>query len=97
VIEILLAFLFFWAVLLAGAQIERRRKRKPKLVCGCTHHLSKHNPKTGACRVDTVRFDSGNRETARLSCSCLIYTGDYPEDWQSRIMQIEMNRKELEG
>lgn len=37
---------------------------EPQPVCGCTHHLSFHNPRTGACAVD--------------DCRCQQYVGPEP-------------------
>jgi hypothetical protein len=36
----------------------------PQPVCGCSHHLSFHNPRTGACAVD--------------DCRCQQYVGPEP-------------------
>jgi hypothetical protein len=94
--EFIVAFILYVVVFLVGMQVARRRAVKPKLMCGCNHHLSSHSPKTGVCGEVTVRFTgNGQREVGRYVCPCLIYTGDYPADWQARLMQIEMNRKEL--
>jgi hypothetical protein len=37
---------------------------EPQPVCGCTHHLSFHNPRTGDCAVD--------------DCRCQQYVGPEP-------------------
>jgi hypothetical protein len=37
---------------------------EPQPVCGCTHHLSFHNPRTGECAVD--------------GCRCQQYVGPEP-------------------
>lgn len=37
---------------------------EPQPVCGCTHHLSFHNPRTGSCAVE--------------ECRCQQYVGPEP-------------------
>jgi hypothetical protein len=41
---------------------------QPRPVCGCTHHYSMHDPKTGECQVAV-----GDGE-----CACVRYTGPVP-------------------
>jgi hypothetical protein len=49
------------AVIAAKAELAERRSAAlrpppdPQPVCGCTHHLSFHNPGTSACAVDDCR------------------------------------------
>jgi hypothetical protein len=89
--EFILAFALYWVIFLVGMCVRRRWKPTPNLVCGCTHHLAQHNPNTGDCNVTTVRYRN-EEEMNRSECPCLIYTGDYPADWQVRLMQKELER-----
>jgi hypothetical protein len=49
------------AIIAAKAELEESRTTalrpppEPQPVCGCTHHLSFHNPATSACAVDDCR------------------------------------------
>jgi hypothetical protein len=55
------------ATLGAKAQLEERRHAtppEPQPVCGCSHHLSFHNPRTSTCAVD--------------GCRCQQYIGPEP-------------------
>ncbi len=57
-------------IIAAKAELEEKRsaalKRppEPQAVCGCSHHLSFHNPRTGAC--------------AEENCRCQQYVGPEP-------------------
>lgn len=90
-------FLVFILILCAGTtvfglverEMRRRRKRRreaiygPEPVCGCKHHYSFHNPKTGLCKSQArtaVRWDgdgAANRWELR-SCGCQRYVGPQP-------------------
>lgn len=69
----------------------RQRRRTPKElvpVCGCKHHLSNHDPKTGACNTMTVsksliRYDDNDNpvyEKQNLPCPCRHYVGPVPAE-----------------
>jgi hypothetical protein len=71
-------------ILLAGILIGRfmpgrRRTAKPvpppKPVCGCGHHLARHDPATNAChaQVSADKFD-----IRRERCTCRRYVGPEP-------------------
>jgi hypothetical protein len=55
-----------------------RAHRTPKTpkpyVCGCGHHLAKHDPKTNACNVMIIGFDVDR------PCPCMQYIGERPLD-----------------
>jgi hypothetical protein len=51
-------------------------------VCGCTHHYSMHDPKTGAC-VATVPVDKYAQNGEQIGkelvpCACVRYVGPEP-------------------
>jgi hypothetical protein len=58
------------AVLAAKAELAEKKSSalrpppEPQPVCGCSHHLSFHNPRTSACAVD--------------DCRCQQYVGPEP-------------------
>lgn len=58
------------AILQAKAELAERKSAarrpapEPQPVCGCSHHLSFHNPQTAACAVD--------------DCRCQQYVGPEP-------------------
>ena len=58
------------AILKAKAELLEKQRAAPQLppepqaVCGCSHHLSFHNPRTSACAVD--------------DCRCQQYVGPEP-------------------
>ena len=58
------------AVIAAKAELAEKRNAalqapsEPQPVCGCSHHLSFHNPRTSACAVD--------------DCRCQQYVGPEP-------------------
>jgi len=58
------------AVIAAKAELAEKRNAalqappEPQPVCGCSHHLSFHNPRTSACAVD--------------DCRCQHYVGPEP-------------------
>lgn len=57
------------AVLAAKGQLAEKRNaalqpQEPQAICGCSHHLSFHNPRTSSCAVD--------------DCRCQQYVGPEP-------------------
>jgi hypothetical protein len=58
------------AIIAAKAELAEKRNAAlkpppdPQPICGCSHHLSFHNPGTGACAVD--------------DCRCQQYVGPEP-------------------
>ena len=65
----------------------RRRVKPPKPVepiCGCDHHHSYHDPKTGEChgqvRGKPLQYDGYGYATAwgKAQCTCKQYTGPTP-------------------
>jgi hypothetical protein len=58
------------AIIAAKGQLAETRKQslsappEPQAICGCSHHLSFHNPRTSACAVD--------------DCRCQQYVGPEP-------------------
>jgi hypothetical protein len=82
-------FLLGALVALAGVGIGRflpARRRTPRAreavqpVCGCTHHHSFHDPRTGACGGQV--YIDGSRGYYGLSkykgCTCRQYSGPVP-------------------
>lgn len=52
-------------------------------ICGCTHHHSYHDPKTGECNAAVLvpsRYDNYGNVTARKHepCGCARYSGPVP-------------------
>lgn len=82
----------FAAGTLAGRLMPARRRTPkpptlappPKPICGCTHHLSFHDPKTSHChglmKGKPVRYDLWNAPTAydKVPCTCRQYSGPTP-------------------
>jgi hypothetical protein len=70
--------------------IAGRRTRKPKPVdplkpiCGCTHGLHSHDPKTKKCNASVSRAVYNKRGDwigkEWVGCSCMQYTGPMPLD-----------------
>lgn len=64
----------------------RRRRPKPpppiKPICGCMHHKSSHDPKTGACNaaVERPKYNSiGDHIGIEYrDCACRQYVGPEP-------------------
>lgn len=74
----------FLAGMIAG-RVWPARRRKPKPVtpvCGCTHHRSVHDSKTGACHAavrNLMRYDENEMPVYQmLPCACRQYTGPEP-------------------
>jgi hypothetical protein len=76
---------------LAGQWLPRphRRRGQPKPpkpvapVCGCSHHYSYHDPKTGECHGTVavpVKWSQYGDERAWRNepCGCRVYTGPQP-------------------
>jgi hypothetical protein len=59
----------------------QRPPKAPEAICGCEHHLSMHDLKTGACheqvQTDEEIFSHDNRFLAYkvAQCSCRHYVG----------------------
>jgi len=71
------------AGMLAGRLWPARRKGpKPKEpvrpVCGCSHHLSFHDPKTGECHGVIEIPTSASRDSYHQPCTCRQYSGATP-------------------
>lgn len=80
-------------ILLAGIAIgrvirlrARPRAYKPKVVqpiCGCKHHYSMHDPKTGICSGgfdewgDAVNYQRVGKKDG-TPCTCKVYSGPQP-------------------
>jgi len=64
----------------------RRGPRQVEPVCGCEHHHSFHDPKTGQCHGmmdgNPVAFTHYNSPTAweQVPCTCRQYSGPLPVD-----------------
>ena len=61
----------------------RREDPKPvEAVCGCTHHYSFHDPKTGACMASVAvdKYSEKGKQVGveHLPCACVRYTGPEP-------------------
>lgn len=71
----------------------KKRFKEPKPICGCKHHYSMHDPKTGVCHSlmygaeVAVRDKNGNvvKENGyiktiseKVPCGCRVYTGPEP-------------------
>lgn len=86
----LLAGAFVLAVgILIGRLLPERRKG-PKAVealCGCTHHHSFHDPKTGQCHSLMRVPSTASRDSYHTPCTCKQYSGPtvYPEFYAPEI------------
>lgn len=61
------------AGLLVGRYVGRTRVRYR---CDCGHSLAMHDPETGGCHAQQVRFISNNRADRKLMlCDCQRYVG----------------------
>lgn len=56
-----------------------RVAKDPKPVCGCTHHLSMHDPTTNQCHATRQVNDYGE-PTRFVTCTCRQYVGPKPID-----------------
>jgi hypothetical protein len=61
----------------------RRKSPKPvEAVCGCEHHHSMHDPKTGACNAEASASAYDKRGNwignQYKPCACLRYSGPEP-------------------
>jgi len=61
----------------------RRRIKPPKPVqpiCGCDHHHSYHDPKTGEVRGKPLQYDAYGYTTTwgKAQCTCKQYSGPVP-------------------
>ena len=62
-----------------------RRRARPKPVepiCGCRHHLAKHDPETGECHDTDTRYEfdlaAGAAVLKAHRCPCRQYVGPVP-------------------
>lgn len=68
---------------LTGRRAARRRLDAPQQpICGCRHHRSMHDPKTGECYA-SVRQDRWNKYGDHtgynhVACACQQYVGPEP-------------------
>ena len=59
-------------------------RKDPKPVCGCSHHYSFHDPKSGNCHGfvngEPVKYDAFRDPTAwaQVQCPCRQYSGPMP-------------------
>jgi hypothetical protein len=68
-------------VLLGRFLPNRRKGPKPKTVkpeCGCGHHHSYHDPKSGVCNGVMKVPESGSRLSYHQQCTCRQYSGPQP-------------------
>lgn len=80
------AALFLAGFVSSGVVSRLRRPKPPKLVepiCGCTHHLAKHDRETGECHavVDKRRpmyKNGGLSHYEDVLCTCRQYVGPEP-------------------
>jgi hypothetical protein len=61
---------------------KRRNLQQVKPVCGCEHHYSMHDPKTGACHseITVTTYDEHGLWNGRTyrPCTCRQYSGPEP-------------------
>lgn len=82
-LSLLLGAATFAAGMLAGRFWPARRKspeqRKPPApVCGCTHHLSYHDPASGECHELVKVPSTMTKDSYHTQCACRKYTGPEP-------------------
>ena len=79
-------------ILLAGILVGRfapARRRRPKpprpveAVCGCTHGIHTHDPKTKECKASVKRYRYSTSEEREVfdkyaPCACVCYSGPEP-------------------
>lgn len=75
------------AILVVGfvaGSIHGRMRAKREFVCGCTHSLAMHDPKTGECNAPMPkrRLYHANQPDGfdYPICSCKQYVGERPPD-----------------
>ena len=75
------------AILAAGFLLGRflpARRRQPKPpapvrpVCGCTHEVAFHDPKSGQCHAMMYVPGTMSRDSHHVPCTCRQYTGPEP-------------------
>jgi hypothetical protein len=49
--------------------------RPPQPVCGCEHHVSFHDPKSGECHAMMKVPSSMSRDSYHKPCTCRQYSG----------------------
>lgn len=78
--------LVFYQMGLHNGRLQSPRQAElkgPQPVCGCTHHISYHDPKTGQCheyQAGVVERDVKTGETTMIQCKCRRYAGPQPLD-----------------
>lgn len=89
---IVYAALLFGLIYRLGARVDKLEKRPvvtsvdtgvARAICGCAHHFSFHDPKTGLChhkeRQETKWDDYGDAvKWERVQCGCQRYVGPEP-------------------
>ncbi|HET9144092.1 hypothetical protein [Actinophytocola sp.] len=75
-----------------GRSRRASRTGSPSYVCGCRHHLSLHDPTTGACKAS----DYSVAQDRYRPCSCQQYIGERPLDL-SLIEQQAQRARQAEG
>jgi hypothetical protein len=78
-LSLLLGAAVFAAGMLAGRFWPARRKglrpqKPPQPICGCDHHLSYHDPQTGACHAQ-VYIGHWDWQDQHRACTCRQYAG----------------------
>lgn len=68
---------------LLPGRLRRHGLKPPKPVCGCSHHHSFHDPKTGECHglvSKVTRYTTGGTAIAwdKVPCTCRQYSGPVP-------------------
>ena len=58
----------------------RRPRKQAKAVCGCKHHYSFHDPKTGKCMKAINGYWNDQHRRIETTCSCVKYYGPIPID-----------------
>ncbi len=74
-----------------------RVRRMPRAAdpyrCGCTHHLSQHDPATNACNVSINKHDGHGYRP----CACKQYVGERPLDLDLLADQARAAQLRTEG
>lgn len=74
-------------ILLAGLVIgrflpSRRKPKTPQAICGCKHHLAKHDPQTRACHatIEQRKYNKAGENIGEehVPCTCRQYIGPTP-------------------
>ena len=66
----------------------------PSYLCGCEHHLARHDPETSRCHGEIKRatYDpfGGHIGYAYAKCTCRQYVGERPTDWAQLVQSIDL-------